>query len=998
MLVTSPIEEAVGTVSGVKRVTSVSREERSLVTVEFAWGKDIDLASMALREKIDLVKDRLPRGSGEPAVVRYNPFELPVLIVTLTGSESPTELLNLAEKRLKNEFEKMEGVASCQLSGGAKKEIAVDVDAAKLNAFGVPISDVTEGIKRANVNYPAGTIEEDFYEQMVRTVGEFTDVAELASVPLMVRDDERIDKPYVKDAVREADDAKPTIEGAKAFDKTQQPAYAMYTLRDMADVSERVRDATAFSRFNAHDAVTLEIKKRAGANTVTVAESVRRRLGLIAKTLPKGARVTVTYDQSVFISQAVRGVANAAVEGGVLAFLVLWFFLNDLFAAFLVACAIPVSVAAAFAAMYFGGVTLNMISLGGLALGIGMLVDNAVVVVETITDRRAKGESAVFAAIHGTKEVSGAVVSSTLTTVIVFAPVAFTAGVAGALFKELAFTVTAALLASLVVAFTMVPAVFRSRAQHLAEVQGKRRFLVMLEAKYRASLQAVLATPARMRARVVVAFAASVLLFPLIGKELMPSVDRGRFSVFVDMPPGTPLEVTDAVARKLEGILVPMRGVASVITTGGAEKAKDAAALLTTMGPHQARLIVTLRDAWFRAPSAVYAQRVRAAAAQIPLRGGQVRCVVDDNVFGSAFGGGGTFAVEVQGRDLDVISRVADTLASKMIKTKGFVDVRTSRVEPSPETRVRVDKEKAASFGVSVSDVAQTAQAAIDGKVASTFKREGKETDIRVRLRAQDRNDLEQLRRLSVLMPSGERVALGDIASISYGKGPTEILRHDQERTVVVSAGLKNLGMDAAARIFTERIVPSVKIPSGVHVGFAGEMAQMRESFKGLMCALALALLLVYMVMAAEFEDLRQPLLIMGTVPLALIGVVVACLLCGVKIGIMACLGMIVLGGIVVNNGIMLIDCINQRRGEGLDMLDAVTDASVARLRPILMTATTNIVGLLPLALGLSDGAALQRPMAVVIIGGMAVSTFLSLYVVPQAYCRHEKRRVRSGA
>jgi len=998
MLVTAPIEEAVGTVSGVKRVRSVSREERSLVTVEFAWGKNIDLASMALREKIDLVKDRLPRGSGEPAVVRYNPFELPVVIVTVTGRESGSDLLTLADTRLKSEFEKMDGVASCNLSGGAKKEIAVDLDAAKLNAFGVPINDVIEGVKRANINYPAGTIEEDFYEQMVRTVGEFSEVREIASVPLMVRDDERIDKPYVKDAVREADDAKPTTEGAKAFAKTQATSYAMYTLRDMADVSERVRDATAFSRFDRRDAVTLEIKKRAGANTVAVADAVRKRLKELQKTLPKGTTATVTYDQSVFIRQAVQGVASAAFEGGVLAFFALWIFLNDTFAATIVALAIPVSVSAAFAAMYFGGVTLNMISLGGLALGIGMLVDNAVVVVETITDRRVKGESAVFAAIHGTQEVAGAVIASTLTTVIVFAPVAFTGGIAGALFKELAFTVTAALLASLVVAFTMVPAIFRTHADKVAVSQGKRKFLVELERKYHESLHAVLAAPSRMRARVLVAFLASVLIFPFVGKELMPSVDRGRFTVYIDMPPGTPLEATDTLARTIEGQIMAMRAVASVITTGGAEKAKDAAALLTTMGPHQARIIVTLGNGWFQAPSKKYAEKIRVAAQKLPLHGGQVRCVVDDNVFGSAFGSGGAFAVEVKGHDLDALAKTADLIRTKMQTTSGFTDVRTSRIEPSPETRVIVDKDKAATFGLSVSDVAQTAQAAIDGKVASTFKREGRETDIRVRLRAVDRNDLEQIRRLSVMTPSGERVALGDIAEIRYGKGPTEIARHDQERTIVISAGLKGLSTDKAVARFEKKVLRGLAMPKGIHTEYAGEMAEMKESFAGLMFALLLALLLVYMVMAAEFENLTQPWIIMGTVPLALIGIVAACLLCNVKIGIMACLGMIVLGGIVVNNGIMLIDCINQRRGEGLDMLDAVTEASVARLRPILMTATTNIVGLMPLALGLSDGAQLQRPMAIVIIGGMAVSTYLSLYVVPAAYCRHELKQRKAAA
>jgi HAE1 family hydrophobic/amphiphilic exporter-1 len=501
-----------------------------------------------------------------------------------------------------------------------------------------------------------------------------------------------------------------------------------------------------------------------------------------------------------------------------------------------------------------------------------------------------------------------------------------------------------------------------------------------------------------MRARVLIAFLVSACIFPFLGKELMPAVDRGRFTVYLDMPPGTSLEQTNALARMLEDRIAKMPSVASIITTGGAEKAKDAAALLTTMGPHQARIIVTLRNAWFRATSKRYVEKIRVMTKTLPLRGGQVRCAVDDNVFGAAFGSKGAFAVEVKGHDLDVLTQTADMIKTKMAATRGFTDVRTSRIEPSPETRVIVDKDKAATFGLSVSDVAQTAQTAIDGKVASTLKREGRETDIRVRLRAVDRNDIEQLRRLSIVTASGERIALGDIAAIRYGKGPTEILRHDQERTIVVSAGLKGISTDKAAAIFEQRILRSVAMPKGIRADLGGEIAEMKDSFRGLLFALVLALILVYMVMAAEFENLTQPWIIMGTVPLALIGIVAACLLCSVKVGIMACLGMIVLGGIVVNNGIMLIDCINQRRGKGMDMLAAVTEASVARLRPILMTATTNIVGLMPLALGLSDGAQLQRPMAIVIIGGMAVSTFLSLYVVPAAYCRHELKQRKAAA
>lgn len=1005
MLITRLIEESVGTVSGVKNIRSVSKEEQSMVMVELDWGTDMDLASMALREKIDLIKERLPRGSTEPLVMRYNPFELPVLIVNVTGDYNSSDLLEMTKLNIKSELEKISGVASCVISGGAEKEVQVNVDALRLNASGLSLTDISDAIKKSNLNYPAGTLEESFYEQMIRTVGEFKDLDEISNVPLFVLDEEekRIKKPYKEQAVKQIDSIAPTLEGEREFEKISTPSRKVIFLKDIAQIKESLKEKTAVSRFNGQDTVSLSIQKRAGANTVAVANAIRKRLKSLKKVLPKGLKVKVSYDQSDFIKDAIRGVSMAAVQGGILAFFVLLFFLKCLRSSLIVSLCIPVSVMAAFAAMYFKGVSLNMISLGGLALGIGMLVDNAIVVIENISRLREEGRSNKESASQGASEVASAIVSSTVTTVIVFLPMIFVAGVSGKLFKELAFTVIASLLASLIVALTFIPALAAHWGSKTKIDNEDQKFKKLVD-KYFKHLKAfIVADKFIFSAKLLLVFLISLIVCANVDKELMPSVDQGQFVVEFDLAPGTSLAVTDKLLKETEDYLMSKSDVKSITVNAGSDKGKKSSDLVSMLAAHQGRIIVNLkgkRPWWnllditnkYRSKgSRHYVRQLKKHFAKTNTYGAQIKYTVRDNVFAAAFAQEAAIAIELKGYDLEYLKLKSNELQNMLSSMKGIFAVRDSLVDASPENRIIIDKDKAAVLGFSVSDIAMLTQTALDGKVASTYKKDGREIDIKVRLAQKDRDDTAAIRGLLLNSASGSQVLLNDIADIKYGRGPTEIRHLNQERVVYVWADLDKRSVASAAAEIKNKIFPKLDMRADYSIALGGEMVEMEESSKSLGFALLLSLLLVYMVMAGQFESFKQPFIIMFTIPLALIGVAVALFLTFTKLSIMAALGIIVLGGIVVNNGIVLVDSINLLRREGMGLEKAIALAAKTRLRPIIMTAATTILGLLPLAFGLSQGAKLQQPMALTVIGGLFVSTFLSLKVVPALYYWFEK-------
>ncbi|MBI3252413.1 MAG: efflux RND transporter permease subunit [Candidatus Omnitrophica bacterium] len=937
-LITKPIEEAVSGISGLRKVTSTSREGLSLVVTEFGWNQNMDFASLGVREKIDLIKDRLPRDAAEPVVIKYNPFELPVLSLSLSSSErTPVQIRELARKWFKDELEKVHGVASAVISGGAEEEIRVDVDQAKLRAAGVSIVEVSDAIAAANLNYPGGTIKESFYEYLVRTLGEFKHIDEVGQVPIK------------RENLKESPGALANPEMA------DEPSNRLIYLKDVADVSRTVKERTSFSRLNGRDSVTITVQKQAQSNTIQIVDSIKKKLKELKEQLPKDIHVDIVYDQSGFIRDALGGVRDAAVQGGFLAFFILLIFLKDFKSSALVVTITPITVLATFTLMYFMRISLNVISLGGVALGVGMLLDNAVVVMENVYRRlRDEPEKGLeHAATVGAEEVFGALVASTLTTVAVFLPIVFVTGIAGQIFKELAWVVVVTQIVSAVIAFTLLPMlIVKAGSASSTLFKGFLEVcampIIFIETSYNKILPAFLKRKKTYLALTLVFFAVSLFILNSFDRVLLPKVDQGQFMVKVDLPVGTRVEFSDKIARRVESFLQKLPEAERVSTVVGSSKGESTKEVLERLGSHQAQIVVTLKEDHKRSTDEVV-QEVRKhfelSQARGQIRPARLGYVLYESVFGSGGETDAPIVIEIKGPKLDGLKALAAETQGKITSVPGVYGVANSIAEPFPETKIIIDKDRAGSYRLSVVSIAQAANIAMKGITASKFKEEGREIDIRVQLKEKDRNQLTKLASLVIHSPLDLEVPLADFVRFERGKGPSEIKRVSQERTVQVFAKvygreLKEVVQDIQA------VLDRMAVSKGYSVKVAGESEEIRQSFASLQFAFLLAIILVYMVMAAQFESLWQPFIVMFCVPLSLIGVTLALWVTNTPISVVVILGVILLGGIAVNNGIILIDFINQRRAEGVPAQEAAIESGRIRIRPILMTAFSSVIGL----------------------------------------------------
>ncbi|MFH1782283.1 MAG: efflux RND transporter permease subunit, partial [Candidatus Omnitrophota bacterium] len=706
-LITKIIEETVGTVSSLKRISSISKEGVSIVTAEFNWGTNMDFASLGVREKIDLVKERLPLGSADPIVMKFNPFELPVLSLSVTGNQSPAELLRLSRKFIKDELEKVEGVASCSVNGGLEREILVSIDAGRLYASSVAITKVVDALKSSNLNYPAGTIEEHFYEYLIRTMGEFKLVPEIGET-IVGKDDLKTD---------------PNMDQMQPQGESKNKKSRLILLKDIAEIKDTFQEKTSISRYNGNENISVSVQKQAGVNTLAVAEKVRERLKNIIRDMPKGMNVEIIYDQSIFIKESIRGVMDAAVQGGLLSFIVLFVFLRKIKAASIVAFSMPISIMVAFSLMYFNGITLNMLSLGGLALGIGMLVDNAIVVIENIYVHIQNKQDLKTASKEGASEMSSPIFSSTLTTVAVFLPMIFVVGVAGQLFKELAFTVTFSLLASLLVALSLIP--------RLAAVGGDKKkkkgkavapkpmtnVTFGLGPLYSKLIPKILKYRWLFLIGVLVIFIASMGIFFVLDKEFMPKVDQGEFIIKVNMPSGTKLAITDRVIKRIENILFDTKAIQGIAVAIGSSKKKGDAQSLETMSSSQAQIIVTIKKDIKVPPTAKVIEEIKDRFDRLDLEGAEIEYILQESFFKSAMQGSAPIVVEIKGKDLKKLKDASNKVKDGLNQVEGIYGVRTTLSSPSPEIKVNVIQDRAALYNLSVGVISQTAHAAIKGSV-----------------------------------------------------------------------------------------------------------------------------------------------------------------------------------------------------------------------------------------------------------------------------------------
>ena len=945
-LVTRPVEEAVGVLRGLRTVHSVSRPGVSEVTLEFDWGADMDLLLLDVREKLDRLI--LPAEAEDPVVLRFDPSLDPIVRIALGGTGNLTESRRLADLRLKQAFESLKGVASARIKGGLEEEIHIDVDQERLAALGIPLDRIRQVVGVSNVNLPGGSLRGTDTQFLIRTVNEYTSVEEIGGLVL-------------------------------------SPAGAsQIRLRDVAEVSWGAREREEIIRVGGIEAVEIAIYKEGDANIVTTARGVREALPEMTKLVPEGHQLTVLFDQSRFIEQALVEVRYTAIVGGALAIFVLFVFLRDSRSTVIIATAIPLSVLFAFMAMYRLDVSLNIMSLGGLTLGIGMLVDNAIVVLESIHRKRIEGLSRSAAAIEGTTEVGGAVAASTLTTVAVFLPIIFVEGIAGALFGDMAITVTLSLLASLVVAVTLIPMLSalggRETTSGVPGSTNKRvskTSLGLISRLYDGLLRTALRRRWLTIVAAAVVFALSVAGIDRLQTSLIPDISQGEFYFEATLPEGTPVEATDRVLQRMAAPIENHGDVAVAYATAGSRLVSGGLSLSTT-AEHYGQLNVVLADRNDESTEQRVANELRSVFSIIPEL---------DTTFGKPTYFSLKTPVEVIlfSDDLAALSAWAPVLADKLSAVPGLVDVRSSLEEGNPELQIIFDRDRLASLGLDMRVIAETLRDRVLGVVPTRFREEDRQIDIRVRNIEKQRRSANDVRNLMIPGPDGRQLRLLTVAEVREDRGPAEIHRVQQQRAAVLSANLEGRGLGAAVTDI-EALLAANPPPVGVLAELGGQVNEMQTSFSSLRFALALAIFLVYLVMAATFESLIHPFVVLFTIPLALVGVVAGMLLTGTEISVIALIGIVMLVGIVVNNAIVLIDTVNQLRRTGMAKMEAVIQGGHLRLRPILMTTLTTVLGLLPMALSVGEGAELRAPLAITVSFGLLLSTILTLVVIPAVY------------
>ncbi len=962
-LVTRPIEEAMAGVPGVEEVSSVSSEGNSSVRVTFAWGSNLDEASNDVRDRLDRVIGRLPDDASRPVLRKFDPAAFPILILGASSRLDPIQARRIIDEEIKYRIERVPGVAALDVWGGREREVHVDIDPDKLKLLGIPFDQVVNRIRAANVTLPAGSIEEGTYDITIRTPGEF----------------------------RSLDEIRDTVVAARQGTTVR--------VRDVAEVRDHYRRPTRIVRVDGLPGMRLAVNKQSGVNTVEVARRVLAEVERVNEDFPQ-IGITPVIDTSDYIQRSIRNVRSAALFGGFFTILVLLLFLRNLRSTFIIGAAIPLSIVGTFMLIYFGGFTLNLMTIGGLALGIGMLVDNAIVVLENIYRRREEGAAPAAAAIEGANEVSAAIIASTLTTLAVFLPLVFVRGMAGVMFQQLAFVVSFALLCSLAAALTLIPMLCSrflrvSPATAGPDATLSCRFFcasagwfARLEEGYKRLIHRALERRLLVIVLAAALFGGSLLLVPLVGTELMPESDEGEVRIEVEMDVGTRLAVLDSVVGPIEDIVVEeVPEVRNFLAALGGSPWRAG-------GTHSGHLRVSLvPQSQRRRSSEEIAGILRRRLAAIP--GATIRTRAGQGLFILRRMGGGRerIEVEIRGYDLETADALAHRVRELVDTVPGVTDTRISRETGTPERLVVVDRAKAEAMKVSVRQVADTLQTALAGTRSGAWRERGDEIDIRVKLQDAETRPLREILDLNLTNADGRGVALRNIVSVEDREGPVRIERRNQERVVNVQANIA--GRDTGSVISDIREgLRGIPVPGDFSVGFGGDYEEQQEAFRELLVGLILALLLVYMVMASLYESLRDPFVVMFSVPLAVTGVVLILLLTGTTFNMQSYIGVIILGGIVVNNAILLVDTANRlRRRDGLKLRAAIEEAGRRRLRPILMTAMTTICGLTPLALGLGEGGEAQAPMARAVIGGLISSTLVTLVVIPVVYSLVEKKR-----
>lgn len=940
-LITRPIEEIMSSLPNVESVSSTSRTGGALILVSFGWGTDMDFATLNMRERLDLIRDSLPREVPMPMVLRFNPSMLPITQLAIT--EPSGDLINtkrLVENEIKPFLDSVDGVAAVTVEGGTEQEIQLLVDPNKLTSYGVSLSQLQQLIGSENLTLPGGSLLDQNQNLPIRITSQFTSIFDLETLPI------------------------PTRQGN-------------VPLGSLVEIKDTIKPVLQESYLNGEPSVGLSILKASGANTVSVSRAINKRLDELRENLPEGVEIKAIFDQSKFIEQSIRAVAWNMLLGSILAAAVLYLFLRNIRSTMIIGLSIPISIVTTFLFMYFSGLTLNVLTLGGLALGIGMMVDNAIVILENIYRLRQLGYSLKDAAIEGTSEIGGAIVASTLTTVVVFLPIVFVEGLAAQLFKPLALSVAFSLLASLFTALIIVPLLSSTFMKVSDEESSFQQGFHRTSNWYRSILQKVLKKPKTTILVTLVLFFASFGLTPFIGQEFLPAQDQGLVTIDARLPAGSALNATFEIVQDIDQVLETIPEIdLSYVTVGGTDNFSLAAG--TQMNRANYNILLKERSERNRSDVEI-AEDIRKKLINIP--NAEIRVSGSDSGFT-----GDPVSITIKGSDLDTLRILSDEVIELISQVDGVREPSSNFTAGNPEISVNIDRERASTYGIRSAQIAAAINDATRGLVSTRLARSGDEVDVRLVIDDRYTSSIEHLSQLLIDAPTGEKVPLHVVASINRDQGPSQIRRADRLREVTVRASIMNRDLGSTINDIEETLRNEMSLPAGYRISFGGQNEQMQDAFFKLSGAIALAIVLVYMVMAARFESFFSPFIIMFSVPVTAIGVLIGLFITLQPLGVGSLVGILILTGIVVNNGIVLIDYINLLKSRGVDTYEAILEAGPTRLRPILMTALTTILGLIPLTLGFGEGTEIQQPMAIVIVFGLSFATFITLVLIPAIY------------
>jgi len=955
--VTRPLEEAISSVKNIEKVNSQSFTGGSVITLEFKYGTDMNQAEVDVRKNIDFVQDMLPDEASDPLVFVFDPSMSPIMFLSLSSPYlGQSELRNLAEDRIEPMLERISGVASVATMGGLERQINVYLDPTQLSAFNISPREVAMALQTGRGIHPGGSLKTNEKTFQLTLMSEYTSLDQIKKTTVAIRNGKAI---YVD---------------------------------DVANVEDGFKESSTEVRADFGEGIMIIVNKQSDANTVQTTDYVRTEIPEMLKRLPQGTNINAIWAQADFITSSVNNLRNTAVIAFILAFIIIYLFLRNLRGSIIMGISMPISVVATFAVLYASNITLNIISMAGLALAIGMLVDNSIVVLENIFRHHEMDKSRADSADVGASEVGMAITSSTLTTIAVFLPVLFVPNITGQLFKDMVLTITFSLVVSLIVALTLVP-MMASNFLKLERHDSDSRFdrfkrklgnnIEKLTSKYHKLLMWALGRKKTVLAVVLGMFVFSIILASLAGGEFMPKTDQGFINLIVEAPSGNPIEKTRVIAYQLEDIVKDVikpeelenvsfmfgtrEGIGAFGTTESTVESFIKLKPVNERERSQFEISDLMRERLDKIPGITYLFQE-----------------------GGGFSTEKAIEVKIIGFDIDGGLKIADEIKGKMQNIEGFVDIGINIKETTPELQVHLNYDMLNTFHLTTLQVASNISTAIQGTVVSRLREEGDEYDIRVQFAKRFRDQKESLERIQIPLPTGEMISLNEVAEIKEEEAAPTIFRENQNRFVSVGAGLSGLDLSKAVTE-VERIINETPVPSEYQVIIGGSAEDQQEAFFYLGLAFFAAILLVYMIMAAQFESLVDPLIIMITVPLSVIGVFPFLFITGTSLSVMALVGLVMLVGIAVNNGIVLVDYINKQRRSGMELYEAVEKGSIARMRPVLMTALTTILGMVPLAIELGTGSETWSPLARAVIGGLTATTVLTLVVIPIMYILFER-------